>query len=76
MEVPTEAERMVHSMFNTLHKPRRREPGADSDRRRQPWIGLRNDKDAVGAATVHEPFVDPVHGRHCICARCVQQRAA
>jgi hypothetical protein len=37
---------------------------------------LRLRADRPGSETTAEPFIDPVHGRHCICTRCDLQRAA
>jgi hypothetical protein len=33
-------------------------------------------KDAQRVDAQRAAFVDPVHGRHCICTRCAQHRAA
>jgi hypothetical protein len=67
---------MVSIMFHTPRKSLRRDqatksgPGGETRSRR------RSGKDGARAEAQRETFVDPVHGRHCICTRCAQHRAA
>ena len=68
---------MVNLMFHTPRKSLRRdqadEPGLRGETRRR----RRGGKEGTRADAVsQQPFVDPVHGQHCICTRCVQHRAA
>lgn len=63
-------------MFHAPHIPLNRSRTADRDQRKLARTLIRSGKDTSRTGQVHELYVDPVHGRHCICTRCAQRRAA
>jgi hypothetical protein len=68
---------MVHTMFHIQRKPELNDSTIKSERRSGQPDRRRSGKQAqLCDVSAREPFVDPVHGRHCICARCLLHRAA
>ncbi len=73
---------MALSIFQTPQKPSVADPHAGvvriihSDRISRMRVRLRSRDDKQIADITAASFVDPVHGRHCICDRCDRQRAA
>jgi len=63
-------------MFHAPHIPLHRARSADGDQRTFARVVTRTARDPQRMVLVQELYVDPVHGRHCICTRCAQRRAA
>jgi len=64
-------------MFHTPRKSFLREHANESGQHGETRPRRRGGKEDARAELAREqPFVDPVHGRHCICTRCAQHRDA